>query len=176
MLSDVVLPDQGPSSGVSWWLGTVTGVDPLRVRRDTETSAAGATPDSLVPGLVVGERVQMVTHFGRPLVVGRLKSQIQNGSHSTRGEWWRYPDGRQEVWLLRTFAPNANVIQNWEWVFPQPFQGLPHGVAFTPQSTVPDRYRPITHSTLSGSSVLVHYLRETNWAADVLLAAWGRWK
>ena len=50
-----------------WW-GTVTQASPLRVRRDGSPVAPDATPDTLVAGLVVGDRVRCES-YGRLVVV-----------------------------------------------------------------------------------------------------------
>lgn len=175
-LADIILPKGAPDSGASWWLGTVVGINPLRVRRDNEAEAAGVTPDSLVTGLVEGERVQMVTHFGRPVVVGRLKARVESGSHSSRGDWVRYPDGRQEVSVIREFPGNASTVQSWTWTFPQPFRGAPSGLSMEVRSSRPDLYAPMSYLALTSSSVETFYYRTSNTAASVLFSAWGRWR
>lgn len=50
---------------------TVTSAAPLRVRKDHEAEPLGVTPQTLVGGLQVGDRVMLAEWHGQPLILGR---------------------------------------------------------------------------------------------------------
>lgn len=54
--------------GDSFWWATVTGVAPLRICRDGDADMLPITPDTLVSGLVVGDRV-WCQRSGRAVVI-----------------------------------------------------------------------------------------------------------
>lgn len=55
-----------------WGWMTVTGVNPLRIKYDHETDPLDLTPDTMVPGLRVGDRVYVKIRSGEmPLILGR---------------------------------------------------------------------------------------------------------
>lgn len=51
----------------------VTSVSPLRVRYDLDGEALAGTPETLVSGLAVGDRVWVQRQFRRDIVLGRSK-------------------------------------------------------------------------------------------------------
>lgn len=53
----------------SW--ATVTAVNPLRVRRDLDTEVLDVDVDTLVGGLVVGDRVYVQLTGNKPVILGR---------------------------------------------------------------------------------------------------------
>lgn len=57
----------------SWRWATVTSVDPLRVTPDGDTSPLVEAPDTLVSGLVVGDRVRLAIVARRALILGRAR-------------------------------------------------------------------------------------------------------
>lgn len=68
---DVLLDSGDQRQPAEWWWAYVTGVDPLRIRRELETHPIGSTPSTLVAGLQVGDKVRVVNYLGQALVVGR---------------------------------------------------------------------------------------------------------
>lgn len=54
---------------------TVISVDPLHVTYDGRTDPLTVTPSTLVGGLVVGDRVYVVTYMRRAVIVGRAGGQ-----------------------------------------------------------------------------------------------------
>jgi hypothetical protein len=59
----------------SWRWATVNSISPLRVTPDGDTSPLAEAPDTLVGGLVAGDRVRLVTVARRALILGRAGGQ-----------------------------------------------------------------------------------------------------
>ena len=55
----------------SWRWATVTQASPLRIKFDGQSAPLPVTPDTLVGGLVVGDRVWVQIYGRRPIIHGR---------------------------------------------------------------------------------------------------------
>jgi len=96
---------------VAFMWGTVTGVSPLRVRLDGDTSAVPVTPDSLVDPLtlVADDRVRVELSNNRLVVLGKSGGAgVPSGASmdfagSVEPAGWFFEDGRS---LLRSAYPS----------------------------------------------------------------------
>lgn len=61
---DILIPKSGPDPDRSGW-ATVTDDSPLRIRLDGETTPLPITPDTLVAGLSVDDRVWVTLSTSR---------------------------------------------------------------------------------------------------------------
>jgi hypothetical protein len=83
VLEDTLLGgDPGPDNFYKW--GTVTQASPLRVLLDGETAALSITPESLVAGLLVGDRVWCQINRRQLVILGRAANQARNATQELR--------------------------------------------------------------------------------------------
>lgn len=68
---DVLLDSGDQRKPAEWWWAYVTGVDPLRIRRELETHPIGSTPSTIEANLQIGDKVRVVNYLGQALIVGR---------------------------------------------------------------------------------------------------------
>lgn len=80
---DLLIPQPSKTTDDSWRWGSVTGVGPLRIKLDGDSSPLPYSPDSLASGLVVGDRVWVQNKYSRLIVIGR-----SNASGHTDSGWF----------------------------------------------------------------------------------------
>lgn len=78
---DLLIP-QPPPEAPGFRMGTVTALNPLRVRLDGDTSPVGSTPITVVHGLQVGNRVLTLLYHRSLTVIGVIGGvqQVPSGS------------------------------------------------------------------------------------------------
>ena len=98
--------------------GIVTGVGPLRVQLDGDTGPLADSPDTLVAGLSVGDRVRVILVNRRAMILGRAggaprdrlmklaKKAVSGGTNST----WAvtFPTAYATVPLVRAYWDPTN--------------------------------------------------------------------
>lgn len=83
---DLLIPKKAaPVSSFMW--ATVTQASPLRIRLDGELEPLGITPDTLINGLVVNDRVWVQVVNRRLVVMGRSELQGSDPGFAAAANW-----------------------------------------------------------------------------------------
>lgn len=90
---------------------TVTSVDPLRVTPDGDTSPLAEAPDTLVGGLVVGDRVRLVIVARRALILGRAGGKLVADWYTDANPGTVAAGGDVSVAVLNISLPRAARLQ-----------------------------------------------------------------
>lgn len=119
----------------SWRWATVTSVDPLRVTPDGDTSPLPEAPDTLVGGLMVGDRVRLVIVARRALVLGRAGGGLRVCTDFTTAAGWD--------------ATKLHVVRDGDLVavygcFKQSSGNITAPATYAGAFTLPEGFRPTT--------------------------------
>lgn len=108
---DMLIP-QEPQAQDSWTWATVTQQIPLKIRLDGEVAALAGTPETMVQGLEVGNRVWVQLYGRRAIIHGSTSSDTGGGS-SVVGidSGWHYLDYAKEPRL--SVARYLDVSGSW---------------------------------------------------------------
>jgi hypothetical protein len=87
---DMLIP-QEPQAQDSWTWATVTSIGPLKIRLDGEAAELAGTPETLMKGLAVGDRV-WVQLYGRRAIIHGGSSRTGAGSIFGGDTGWIYLD------------------------------------------------------------------------------------
>ena len=139
----------------SWRWATVTSVDPLRVMPDGDTSPLAEAPDTLIGGLVVGDRVRLVIVARRALVLGRAGGGVRVCTDFTVAAGWD--------------ASRLRVVRDGDLVsvtgaFKQSSGNITAPATYAGAFTLPEGFRPTTTIEAPAFGAVVDTVGYAGWA------------